>query len=144
MIIDRHAPLTARKEIVVAAPVDVVWNIHTDIERWPEWQPDISSISLEGTLAPGTLFRWKAQGLKITSTLQEVEPQRGIGWTGVALGMKAIHIWKFESQDNSTRVVTEESLSGWLARLLKLFDPAFLDKSLEASLRLLKAKAEQA
>lgn len=58
--------------------------------------------------------------------------------------MKAIHIWKFEPQENATRVITEESLSGWLARLLKLFDPAFLDKSLEASLRLLKAKAEQA
>lgn len=53
MIIDRHAPLTARKEMVVAAPVDVVWNIQTDIERWPEWQPDISSISLEGTFGSG-------------------------------------------------------------------------------------------
>jgi hypothetical protein len=43
---------------------------------------------------------------------------------------------------DDTRVITEESLSGWLTRLPKLFDPNFLEKSLEASLKLLKNKAE--
>lgn len=143
MKINQHAPLAARKEILIAAPVEKVWRIQSAIERWPEWQPDVSSVRLEGALTPGTVFRWKAKGLTITSTLQEVEPPRRISWTGVAPGMQAIHIWLFEPQDNFTRVVTEESLSGWLTHLLKLFDRAFLEKSLEASLQTLKARVEQ-
>ena len=84
MNIDQNAPLTARKEIFIAAPVEKIWGVHTDIERWPEWQPDVSSAALEGKLAAGSVFRWKAGGLNITSTLQEVEPGRRISWTGSA------------------------------------------------------------
>ena len=41
---------------------------------------------------------------------------------------------------NGANVVTEESLSGWLARLMKFSDAQFLKKSLEGSLKILKAK----
>jgi uncharacterized protein YndB with AHSA1/START domain len=143
MNIDQNAPMTACKEIFIAAPLEKVWALQTDIERWPEWQPDVASAKLEGDLAVGTIFRWKAQGINITSTLQEVEPGRRIGWTGSAIGMTAVHIWTFEPREDGTWVITEESLSGWLPRILKIFDPAFLEKSLDESLQVLKAKAEQ-
>ena len=144
MNIDRNAPMSAHKEIFIEAPPEKVWALHTDINGWPRWQPDVSSAKLEGNLAAGTVFRWKAKGLGITSTLQEVEPNRRISWTGSSLGMQAVHVWTFEPQDNGTRVVTEESLSGWFPRVLKLFMPAFLEKSLEQSLQVLKTHVEQA
>ncbi len=143
MNIDQHAPLSARKEIVIAAPRERVWAVLTKIERWPEWQPDVSSAKLEGGLAPGTIFRWKAKGLNITSTIQELEPERRISWTGNSIGMQAIHIWALEPADTGTRVITEESLSGWFPRILKIFDPKFLEKSLIDSLQVLKAQAER-
>jgi uncharacterized membrane protein len=142
MNIDIKAPMSARREIFIEAPVEKVWNIQTDIEGWPAWQPDITSAKLEGGLKPGTIFRWKAKGLGIVSTLQTMEANRQIGWTGISVGMSAIHNWSFESQSTGTRVVTEESLSGWLVRLMKLFDPHFLENSLESSLKTLKAKVE--
>jgi uncharacterized membrane protein len=143
MNVDRHAPLVARMEIVIQAPLEVVWNLLTDLQAWPEWQGNIASVIMEGDLAPGTIFRWKASGIKIVSTLQEVEPMRRISWTGTSPGMRAIHIWDFESYDGGLRVVTEESLSGWFASLLKLFDHRFLEKSLEESLQTLKRAAEK-
>jgi len=144
MDIDTSAPVFSRKEIIIHAPVEKVWQIQTGIESWVNWQPDVSSAQLEGSLATGTVFRWKAKGLAITSTLHTVEPQQRIGWTGVSLGMYAIHNWTFERQgEKNTHVVTEESLSGWLTRLMKLLDPLFLEKSLEASLQILKATAER-
>ena len=88
----------------------------------------------------GSIFRGKAKGLEITSRLHTVERNRQIGWTGISLGMSAIHNWMFEVQGDGTRVVTEESLSGWLARLMKFSDAQFLKKSLEGSLKILKAK----
>lgn len=143
MEIDHNAPLRARKEIIIAAAVEKVWAVQADIEHWHEWQPDVSSAKLEGDLAVGTIFRWKANGLAITSTLREVEPKQRLSWTGVALGMKAVHIWIFEPLDVGTHVITEESLSGWVPRLLKIFAPNFLEKSLEKSLLTLKNYAEQ-
>lgn len=143
MNIDQNAPLSAQKEIVIVAPLERVWATLTEIERWPEWQPDVSSAKLEGNLAVGTIFQWKAKGLSITSTIQELEPRRRIGWTGRSMGMSAIHVWTLEPQDNGTRVITEESLSGWFPRILRIFAPNFLEKSLISSLQALKSQAEQ-
>ncbi len=143
MNIDSTAALTARKETVIDAPLDQVWALQTDIDGWPAWQPDVTTARLEGALEAGTIFRWKAKGLNIVSTLQAVEPGRTIGWTGDSIGMRAVHIWHFEPQAGGTRVVTEESLSGWFPRLMKMFSPAFLENSLAASLQTLKTRAER-
>lgn len=140
--IDTKAPLSARKEISIQAPIQEVWNVQTDIGGWSGWQPDVTTAKLEGALLPGAIFRWKAKGLTIASTLHTVTPRHEIGWTGVSLGMFAIHNWTFEAQGDTTRVTTEESLSGWLTRLLKLFAPNFLEKSLDASLQTLKNRVE--
>ncbi len=142
MNIDTNAPVFARKEIVIHAPVEKVWELQTDIENWNRWQPDITSAKLEGALKADTIFRWKAKGLNIVSTLHTVKPLKQIGWTGLSLGMFAIHNWMFEARGKTTLVVTEESLSGWLTRLMILLDPRFLEKSLETSLNNLKFVAE--
>lgn len=126
----------------VHAPIEKVESIQIDLESWPSWQSDIQQVQLDGGLEEGSTFRWKAQGLKITSTLEAVEPLRLIGWTGRSMGMKAVHIWHFEAAPDGTRVTTEESLSGWLTRLLAFFDKRFLQKSIAKSLATLKERAE--
>ena len=78
MNVDRNAPLVARREIVIDAPLEVVWKLQTDFQAWPEWQGNVVAVVMEGDLVPGTVFRWKANGVKIVSTLQEVEPMRRI------------------------------------------------------------------
>lgn len=142
MDIDTNAPAHARKEITIDAPVEKVWQIQADIENWPSWQPDIVTVKLDGDLKPGAAFRWKAQGLNISSRFHTVEPNHRIGWTGTAPGMYAIHNWTFEPRGEATLAITEESLSGWLTRLMKLFNPHFLEQSLQATLQRLKDKAE--
>jgi uncharacterized protein YndB with AHSA1/START domain len=142
MKIDTNAPLKARKEIVIQASPDEVWSTLTDISKWPGWQPDITSAILEGDLSVGTVFRWKAKGLNITSVIREIETQKRIGWTGDSLGMQAVHLWKLEPLENDTRVITEETLSGWFPRFLKFFTPNFLEDSLSGSLNVLKNHTE--
>jgi uncharacterized protein YndB with AHSA1/START domain len=142
MIIDQNAPLKARKEIVINAPADRVWSTLTDISNWSAWQPDVTAAKLDGNLSVGAVFRWKAKGLNITSVIREIETPMRIGWTGDSIGMQAVHLWKLEPLGNDTRVITEESLSGWFPRLLKIFVPSFLDDSLSGSLNVLKNHAE--
>lgn len=143
MKIDARAPLAGRRELFIAAPIEKVWRILTDLPRWPEWQPGIASVEVTGPLAVGMVFRWKGKGFAITSTLGEFDPPRRIGWSGHAAGMTAIDIYILEAKDGGTLAATEESMSGWLARLLKIFQPSFLDKSQAESLEKLKAEAER-
>ena len=143
MNIDKNAPLVSRNETIINAPIEKVWKIQTDINNWPKWQKEISSAQLTGELKKGTAFRWKVMGMNITSELQEVEKNKTIGWTGNSIGMNAIHFWYFEKQGNKTKVTTEESLSGWLPKIIKIFKPNFLNESLEKSLNTLKLQAEK-
>lgn len=144
MTIERDAPLCAEREARINRPVDRVWSELTTIEKWPEWQTSISSVAVEGPLAVGTEFRWKANGLGIVSTVEVLEPGHRIGWSGLSLGMRAVHLWELRPEDEGTRVITQESLSGWLARLLSFFDREYLDKSLDSALAELKSRAERA
>jgi len=143
MKIDTRAPLIAREEILISAPVEKVWSAITDINRWYEWQTDVTSSKLDGDLKAGTTFHWKAKGLNIVSTIQAYEPMSCIGWTGNSPGMRAIHIWRIEPRGEDTLVISEESLSGWFARMLKFFDAHFLQKSLINSLKVLKTYVEE-
>lgn len=142
MKIDAKAPLKAKKDIIIDAPVETVWAVQSDIESWPQWQKEVSYTELQGKLAKGTVFNWKAMGLRITSELQEVIENKVIGWSGKSIGMNAIHIWYFEKHGNSTRVITEESLSGWLPMIIKIVKSHFLEQSLLKALQTLKDQVE--
>jgi uncharacterized protein YndB with AHSA1/START domain len=142
MKINIQAPLVARNEIIIQTPPEEVWKILTDIDNWNKWQPGVVRAKLNGPLATHSVFHWKSGGLKITSTLQVVEPNRQIGWTGKALGTKARHLWVLKPYKNGTQVMTEESMDGWLAGIIKLVRPGFLEDSLKKTLKNLREKSE--
>jgi hypothetical protein len=142
MDINRQAPVVTRRELFILAQPHTVWKIHTDIDAWSRWQPGIALSKLEGSLRVGSVFRWKTGGLTITSTIQVVEPDERIGWTGQALGTQAKHIWNFRPYQDGTLVTTEESMDGWFVRILKIVMPTFLDQSLDLWLQSLKKHVE--
>jgi hypothetical protein len=117
--INANAPLTFRHEIFIDARPEQVWTILADMEAWPNWNTDVAFLTLKGPLASGTQFLWQEKGAKPVSCLQSVIPNRQLGWTGTATGMKAIHIFTLVPQNGGTLVVQEESLEGWLVTLLK-------------------------
>lgn len=142
MDINHQAPVVTRKEVFIAAQPQVVWKIHTAVNDWNRWQPGIAQARLDGPLQVGSVFQWKAGGLTITATVQEVEPNARLGWTGRALGTQARHIWILKPHRDGTLLTTEESMDGWLARIMNVAMPAFLDQSLHAWLDSLKQQAE--
>ncbi len=50
--IDTRAPVVARYSTVIDAPLGMLWRLHTDVDAWPAWQPDIETARLEGPFAP--------------------------------------------------------------------------------------------
>lgn len=140
---NQNAPAFARHEIHIESPPERVWALISDIDGWSSWQPDIATARLMGLLAPGSTFKWKSGGTGVSSTLEEVNPPRRLGWTGRAMGARAKHVWILEPQGSGTTVKTEESFEGLVVVLLKNRMQRLLDDSLQKWLARLKEAAEQ-
>jgi hypothetical protein len=110
--VDRGAPVIVADEIVVQAPLAVVWGLQTDVSAWTSWRGDVDAAELSEPFAVGSTFRWSTGGLEIASTIREVRPQRRAVWGGPAAGIVGVHVWEFTPEDNRTRVATVESWAG--------------------------------
>ncbi|HET7555212.1 MAG TPA: SRPBCC domain-containing protein [Gaiellaceae bacterium] len=137
------APVRSSRSIEVAAPPEVVWDVLTGFADWPKWNPDVKSMSFDGPLEPGSRFRWKSGPGTIVSTLEEVDPPRRVRWRGRTMSIAALHEYRLEPRDGGTRVETEETFSGLLARLMRGSLQKTLDRALEQGLEQLKAEAER-
>ena len=141
--INRHAPVVGSAFTEIDAPPDVVWEILSDIEHWSQWNPDIASAKLEGPLAPGTRFTWKAGPGNITSVLAEVTPTELMAWKGKSFGVRAVHLWRLESNGQGTILRTDESMEGIPARLFRRSLEKTLQKALASGLSAAKKEAER-
>lgn len=139
----RSAPVFSEGRIEIAAPPEAVWDLMADIHRWPSWNPDVKEVSVQGEVAEGTVFRWKAGPGTITSTLRLVDRPRALGWTGRTFGIDAIHVWRFEKRGATTIASMEESFDGLTARLFRRRLQKQLDATTNLGLQNLKATVEQ-
>lgn len=143
MDVDRSAPAVASGSTEIGAPPEVVWDVLTNIEAWPSWNPEVRTAAVDGELGPGATFRWKAGPGTITSTIQELDPPNRITWRGSTVGIKAIHVYRLEASASGTSIVSEESWTGLPVRLLRGLLRRQLQKSTDAGLQRLKREAER-
>jgi uncharacterized protein YndB with AHSA1/START domain len=143
MDINRSAPATATGEVQIQADPQTVFSVLSAIDDWPSWNPEVKSVRLEGSVEPGTVFRWKSGPSTLTSTLQVCDPPQEIAWTGTTLGIKAIHVFRFAPKDGGTLARSEESWEGLLASILKGYSRKTLDKGIKSVLSHLKTEAER-
>ena len=143
MEINTKAPAIVRHRIQIAAGCDIVWEVLTDLQGWPAWNKQVESLTLDGPLAPGSNFEWKAGPGVIRSTLAEVDPPRKIAWTGQTFGIKAIDVFRLEEADGSTFVSEDESWDGLLVRFFTRRMQHTLRDSIEKGLQALKIEAER-
>lgn len=141
--VNKDAPVLACSEIMIDANPEMVWNVLTDIENWPNWNPDVKNVSLDGKFEVGSKFQWKSGPGTITSTLQVVYKPKLLVWTGKTLGIKAVHVWKLEPNHNKTVISSEESWEGLIVSILKGRMQKILEESTESGLKYLKTGTEQ-
>ena len=142
--INPEAPAKASASAEVNAPAETVWSVLTDIPRWPDWNPDVKSASLAGSLAEGAEFRWKAGPGSIVSRIERIKLYEEIGWTGRTTGIRAAHVWRIrDTGAGSTAVETEESWDGAMVAVLRWPARRLLRNSLSNGLAHLKAEAEK-
>ncbi|MDT5209444.1 MAG: hypothetical protein QOF67_1859 [Mycobacterium sp.] len=70
--------------IEIDAPAQLVWEVFSDVERWPEWTASVTSlVGRDGAdLAIGRRFSIKQAGMaKLVWKVTEIDP--GLSWTWV-------------------------------------------------------------
>lgn len=70
--------------VAIDAPADLVWDVFTDVEKWPEWTASVTRLTgLDGPqIAVGRRFEIKQPRMpKLVWTVTDVDP--GTSWTWV-------------------------------------------------------------
>lgn len=140
--INESAPVTARQEIVIDAPVEKVWNKLTSINEWMQWQSSISAAHIEAAPRKGISFNWTSGGIPFHSTIHTHKKHESFGWTGTTWGAQAIHNWYFTPLGDKTKVTVEESLQGLLVNLFSGYFQDNLNTGMLTSLEELQRSCE--
>ena len=137
-------------DIIIEAPVKVVWEVFTDKESYPTWNPFIKSIEgemKEGEILKNTLMQANGRSIQFTPKVLVAKEEQEFRWLG-HLWMKGIfdgeHYFKFkEISATQTRLTHGETFTGILAGLLMKMIGEDTEKGFVAMNEALKAQAEK-
>jgi uncharacterized membrane protein len=157
--VDPAAKIRYRTETLIKAPTHTIWNLQTDVAGWPKWQAPVTSSKRldQGPLRKNSQFRWTtpvpetpftpATTLVITSTVEQLQHNKCIRWTGPAIGDglsidRGVHVWTFTKVKGGVLVRTEETHAGTQIEQHVPLATEFLGIGLESWMADLKTTAE--
>ena len=118
-------PIEVRNETAIHASVERVWDLLTDVERWPSWYRACRWVRVESTGDAGrpVSFRWKAHPVELRSTVVTNDRPHTFGITADGLGVHAERTFTVRPELGglSTVVVSHETQVGWLPWLGRVF-----------------------
>jgi uncharacterized membrane protein len=108
-----------RVAITIEAPIDVVWAVFTDVERWPAWTRSVTSVELiDGPMRLGAKARIRQPQLPtVVWTVTDWNP--GTSWTWTATGPGARTQASHVLTESGGSTIAEQSItpSGPIGRL---------------------------
>ena len=105
--------------ISIEAAVDQVWSVMSDVARWPEWTPTISSVERldDGPLRVRSRARIRQPKLTtLVYTVTDLQPARSFTWSATSPGIRVVADHRIEPQsDGSVTVTLSVEQTGLLA-----------------------------
>ena len=118
-------PIEVRNETVIHASAERVWDLLTDVERWPSWYRACRWVRVESpaTTVQPLVFQWKAHPVELRSTVVASVRPHSFAITADAVGLHAERRFTVcPTPDGlSTVVVSHETQVGVLPRLGRVF-----------------------
>jgi uncharacterized protein YndB with AHSA1/START domain len=108
-----------RASVTIDAPIDVVWSVFTDVERWPTWASSFTSVELiDGPMRLGAKARIRQPRLP-TVVWEVIKWEPGRSWTWAATGPGARTEASHLLTSAGGRTVAEQSIvsSGPIGKL---------------------------
>lgn len=119
-LLDPNAAVYSGSEIIVHAPVEIVWKIVYNIKDWTAFYPDFGKFRIDNNtkIEPDVWFSFRLNKFPIKAKFAVVEAKKIVCWTGKSLWTKAIDkITLTPTSDNKTLLRIEESFSGFLVTI---------------------------
>ena len=139
--IQPNAQLSDTEQVTIAAPPAKVWAVLSNIQAWPQLDPNITQVAV-GAVQSGAPFSWETAGMTIQSTIRAFTPGQMLAWNGHVLNYHAIHVWRLApSADGGTVVTLQQSISGFMIGYL--YSGAQMQQANRVWLGDLKAAAER-
>jgi len=118
-------PIEVHNEILVRAPAERVWDLLSDVERWPTWYRACRWVRIEspGGADKPVVFRWKAHPVELRSTVVSSVRPHSFAINADTPGLHAERTFTLRPAPDglSTVVVSHETQVGVLARLGRLY-----------------------
>jgi len=118
-------PIVVHNEIVIPATPERVWDLLTDVERWPSWYRACRWVRVESrdSASRAASFRWKAHPVKLHSTVVAADRPHSFAIVADANGLHAERAFTIRPTPDglSSIVVSHETQVGplpWLGRLI--------------------------
>jgi uncharacterized protein YndB with AHSA1/START domain len=133
--------------VEIAAPPSLVWDVFSDVERWPEWTASVTRlVALDGPgLAVGKRFEIKQPRMpKLVWEVTEVDP--GTGWTWVQRSRGGSTVARHDvvaRPDGHTLVRQHLDQRGAAGALIGRLMHGMTKRYLELEAQGLKARSEQ-
>ena len=110
-------PIVVRNEITIPASAERVWDLLTDVQRWPSWYRACRWVRVEST-APAVSFRWKAHPVVLLSTVVASDRPHSFSIVADTPGLHADRAFTLTPTPDGlgTVVVSDETQVGPAAR----------------------------
>jgi uncharacterized membrane protein len=131
----------------IAAPAQLVYEVYTDVESWPEWAASVTSVERldQGPLRVGSRARVKQPRLPMTVwEVTEVVVGRSFTWIARGPGVitTASHVVTPAEANGSVRVTASLQQAGLLGQLLGLLTKRLTNRYMQTEVQGLKARCE--
>jgi len=133
--------IRTEQERHVRAPLEVVWDLQTDVAQWTRWHPDVSHSVPLGPHRPGAMFEWVWRGVPTRTRVLDVVPCQRLTWSSLSARGTSVAHWLFDPDDEGVLVTAlvrlapdgavpgsradylqERALSRWLDGLARAAD----------------------
>lgn len=105
----------------IDAPPECVWQVMSDVERWPEWTPTVASIrrTNAGPLRIGARARIRQRWLRPAEwVVTALDEGRRFDWETRAPGLRVTARHVLESNDGGTRAMLAVQFGGFLGGIV--------------------------
>ena len=144
MSINLQAPIVIRREIDIFAPPNLVWDWISRVDLWPDWHPEVSSSRWLGNPGLNGRFKWRKSLLGVPSIVTRWREALEFAWSGTAWGITSHQVFLLDGDYKSTRIICEQSVEGFGARVLTPVVRHLAERWSEMWLGALKTRIEQA
>lgn len=113
--------LAFEAEVTINSTPEAVWNVLTDVQQFPEWEPNVTKVEGEAALGNKITVHTKFSDRAFPVTVSEFIPNSRMVWSsGMPLGLfKGARTFTLTPVESGVKVKTREEFGGLLLPLFK-------------------------